>query len=292
MTSQIGSIAALHRYPIKSLRGEAISESWASERGLLGDRALAVVDVETRKIASAKHPRLWRSLLQCQASYAEPPERGRALPPVRIVLPDGTRCSSDEPAAPGLLSDLLGRRVELSRESRPTEGYDDYWPDIEHLSPEGYRDTVTVEPISRLAPEGTFFDFSAFHLVTTQSLDALRAAAPDSRIELARFRPNFELTCADEPASFIENTWSGRTLRIGTDGVAIKLILPAMRCVMTNLAQADLPDDPRVLRAIVQANRIEIPRLGQYPCLGLYAGLARKLSAGGMIRRGDACELD
>jgi uncharacterized protein len=292
MQSQIGTIAALHRYPIKSMRGEALAESWADERGLLGDRALAVVDVETRKIGSAKHPRLWRSLLQCQASYAEPPVRGRALPPVRIVLPDGTHCSSNEPATVELLSDLLGRRVELSQHSRPTEGYDDYWPDIEHLSPEGYRDTLTVEPISRFAPEGTFFDFSAFHLVTTQSLDALRVAAPDSRIELARFRPNFEITCENEPVGFIENAWAGRTLRIGAEGVTIKLILPSMRCVMTSLAQADLPDDPRVLRAIVQANRIEIPQLGKYPCIGLYASLARKLSGGGLIRLADTCQLD
>ena len=42
-----GSVAALWRYPVKSMLGEELSETEVSERGLAGDRARAVVDGAT-----------------------------------------------------------------------------------------------------------------------------------------------------------------------------------------------------------------------------------------------------
>jgi uncharacterized protein len=290
MSQHLGHITALHRYPVKSMQGEAIGESWADERGLLGDRAWGVIDSVTGKVASAKQPRLWRRLLGCHAAYSESPRPGQPLPSLQITLPDGAQYAGDDPAASAALSALLGRQVELSPAAPRAASYEDYWPDIEHLSPEGYRDQVTDVPVAAMAPEGTFFDLSSFHVITTQSLAALQAATPDSRIERSRFRPNLELNWGDEPPGFVENAWSGKALRIG--GVALKVLIPAMRCVMTTLAQGDLPEDRAVLRAIVQANRVDIPTLGKYPCIGVYASLARKLSTGGLLSVGDACQLE
>ena len=51
-------LEALRRYPVKSMLGEELTESEVTERGLAGDRARAVLDVATGKIASAKNPRL------------------------------------------------------------------------------------------------------------------------------------------------------------------------------------------------------------------------------------------
>lgn len=290
MSQNLGHITALHRFPVKSMQGEALEESWANERGLLGDRAWAVVDTATGKIASAKQPRLWRRLLECQARFIESPRSGQALPSVQITTPDGAEYLCDDPAASKALSELLGRQVLLSPTAQPAASYEDYWPDIEHLSPEGFRDQVTELPVALMAPEGTFFDFSSFHVITTQALAALQAAAPGSRIERPRFRPNIELRWGDAPAGFIENEWRGKTLRM--NDLALKVLIPSMRCVMTTLAQGDLPDDNMVLRAVVQANRVDIPNLGKYPCIGVYASLARKLSSGGLIRVGDSCRLE
>ena len=89
MSQNVGQISALHRYPVKSMQGEALEESWANERGLLGDRAWGVVDQSTGKIASAKQPRLWRRLLECHARFTEPPRAGQPLPAVQITTPDG-----------------------------------------------------------------------------------------------------------------------------------------------------------------------------------------------------------
>ena len=58
----VGHIVALWRYPVKSMQGEQVDWSAVTERGLVGDRAYAILDRETGHIASAKHPRKWRCL--------------------------------------------------------------------------------------------------------------------------------------------------------------------------------------------------------------------------------------
>src|SRR5437899_3457134 len=63
---------------------------------------------------------------------------------------------------------------------------EEYWPDMEGLE---HRDTVTDFGL----PEGTFFDCAVVHLLTTATLDRLRALYPDERFEVRRFRPNIVL---------------------------------------------------------------------------------------------------
>ena len=50
---------------------------------------------------------------------------------------------------------------------------------------------------------------------------------------------------------FIENNWVGHKLGLG-DGTRIKVALLNPRCVMTTLAQDDLPQDTDVLRTLVR----------------------------------------
>lgn len=180
--------------------------------------------------------------------------------------------------------------MELQRQALPSSSFEDYWPDIEGLSPEGHRDTVTDEPISRFGPAGTFFDMSAFHVLTEQSLAAARESAPTSLISYARFRPNLVIDCPSKETGFLENDWSGRTLQIG-GAVTLRVLMPTMRCVMTTLEQPGVPSDPGILRALVRANLVDIPAAGRYPCVGAYAGLSRRPGKGGEIALGDPCFL-
>jgi uncharacterized protein len=292
MTELVGHVATLHRFPVKSMLGECLSEAWADERGLRGDRAFAVVDVETGSVASAKHPRRWGALLACRAHFVTPPAREGALPAVAIAFPDGTSITSDDPQVDAVLSAYLGRPVRLAAQAPPTAAFDDYWPDMEGVSPEGRRDTFTSEPVARFAPAGTFFDMSAFHVVTAQSMAALDEALPASVIALPRFRPNIAIAIAGVASArgFVENAWVGRVLSVG-EQLAMKLLMPTMRCVMTTLAQDALPSDPEVLRGLVRENLVAAPDGKRYPCIGVYGSLARKKSAGGTIRVGDVCLL-
>ena len=68
-----GSVAALWRYPVKSMLGEELNAVEVTERGLLGDRQFAVLDPATGKVAGAKNPRKWGNFLQFRAAYVEPP---------------------------------------------------------------------------------------------------------------------------------------------------------------------------------------------------------------------------
>jgi uncharacterized protein len=64
----VGTVAVLRRYPVKSMLGEELPGCDVTGRGLAGDRVLGLVHRGTGKVASAKNPRLWRSLLRLSAA--------------------------------------------------------------------------------------------------------------------------------------------------------------------------------------------------------------------------------
>ena len=55
-TQLAGRVVTLWRYPIKSMIGEELNATEVTTRGLLGDRAYALIDQATTKVASAKNP--------------------------------------------------------------------------------------------------------------------------------------------------------------------------------------------------------------------------------------------
>ena len=167
---EIGSVVSIWRYPVKSMMGEELNAAEVKERGLLGDRAYALVDSSDGKVASAKNPRKWPNLFDFRAALIEPPRHAADTPAVRITLPDGTIATSQQSDLNEILSKALNRKVKLNlaerSESRATNA-EEYWPDMDGLD---YRDTVTDFTL----PEGTFFDCATLHLLTMATLDRLR----------------------------------------------------------------------------------------------------------------------
>src|SRR6266852_5242034 len=269
----VGSIVSLWRYPVKSMMGEELNAAEITKGGLLGDRAYAQVDSSDGKVASAKNPRKWPPLFDCRAALADAPRAGVKVPPVRITLPDGTIITSDQADIDQILSNVLKREVKLESaipELR-TSTAEEYWPDIEGLD---HRDTVTEFGL----PEGTFFDCAVVHLLTTATVDRLRALYPDGRFEVRRFRPNIVVETANGEKDFVEDAWIGQTLAIG-DAVRLSITGPCPRCVMTTLPQGDLPKDTGILRTAAQHNRANV---------GVYASVLQ----GGKVRRGDSVRLE
>jgi uncharacterized protein YcbX len=274
MTSPAGTsatVVALARYPVKSMRGEDLNAVDVADRGLLGDRAYALIDADDGHVVSAKNPRKWPSMFACRSDFVAPPTPADPRPPVRISLADGTTVASDQADADERLSAAFGRPVRLASSCPPAPRLEEYWPDLEGLP---RRDEVTSEGI----PEGTFFDLATVHLVTTATLDRLAALEPGSRFEARRFRPNIVLGVAPGSPGFVEDSWIAKTLAIGPE-VRLRVTGPCPRCVMTTLEQSDLPKDPKVLRAAVVHNGGNV---------GIYASVAR----GGRIRRGDALRVE
>jgi uncharacterized protein YcbX len=286
-------ISELWRYPVKSMLGEQPTRSVLTEIGVAGDRAYAVIDGSDGKVASAKNPRKWRALLSCRAEFIDEPDVGEAPPPVRITLPDGTIVTSDDSDVHGVLSRFLGREVTLANAAPQGATFEETWPDIEGMAPAEFIDSTRVrsdegEAVSDLAlglaaAPGSFFDLAPVHLVTSSSLDELRRKQPGSQFVPQRFRPNVVLETGDD--GFVENGWVGATVRLGTDA-SVNVMMPTMRCVMTTLAQGDLPDDRAVLRTATEHNRVEISGLGHWACVGVYASVLTP----GDICVGDAIE--
>src|SRR5207245_9804179 len=85
---EIGSVASLWRYPVKSMMGEELNATEVTERGLLGDRAYALVDNSDGKAATAKNPRKCPRLFDFRATLMEPARAAAKVPAARIALPD------------------------------------------------------------------------------------------------------------------------------------------------------------------------------------------------------------
>jgi len=131
-----------------------------------------------------------------------------------ITFPDGRRLRGDEDTIHDALSAALGQPVTLAREAA-----------ISHL------------------------DAGPVHLLTTASLAWLGGMLPEAQIDERRFRPN--VLVGVPGAQPVEREWLGRTLAIGDVRLAVRE--PAERCVMVNVAQSELPDDPAVLTTLAQA---------------------------------------
>jgi uncharacterized protein YcbX len=284
MQTVSGLVVALWRYPVKSMQGEELNRVEIGPRGLLGDRAYALIDGSDGKIGSAKNPRKWPRMFDFRAALVDTPQHDMEVPAARITLPDGTLVMSDQSDLNQILSQALARQVTLEAAARANQGVvagspvagwtpkaEEYWPDMEGLD---YRDTVTDFDL----PTGTFFDCATVHVLTTATLDRLRELYPQGRFELRRFRPNVVVELADDVKDFVENGWVGLTLVLG-NAVRLRITGPCPRCVMTTLPQSDLPKDPGILRTAAQHNQVNV---------GVYASVVQ----GGVVRRGDAIRLE
>lgn len=232
--SGIGSVAALWRYPVKSMLGEVLEEAEFTGRGIPGDRAYAIVDGESGQVRNAKRAG-WDDLFSFSARL-----EGNAPSSLRITPPDGRIVSGDD--IDRRLSEAFGREVRL--------------------------ESADGEP---------FFDLAAVHLITTASLGRLRESYGEGDFDARRFRPNVVVELDSGETGFVEDSWIGRTLRLGEE-VVLEVTDPVVRCVMTTLAQGSLPKDPKIMRTTHEQNDDHV---------GVYA----RVVGGGRVRRGDRVEL-
>lgn len=272
------TVAGISRCPVKSMLGEQPTAAQLTESGIAGDRAWALVDTETGKVASAKDPRLWAGLLSLRAMY---PDGGDGFRRVRIQSGDGQVLHSSDPGVDASLSALVGRSVRL--ESGPAAGatYDEVWPDIEGMAPTSFVDDTRSETtaagedvsaleIGMLAP-GTYQDVAPITLLTTASLRAAAALYPDGSWDPRRFRSSI---LVDHPGEgFAEQDWVGRSLQVGT--AVLSVLAPTPRCIMITLDQQGLPGDVGLLRTLARHNRIDVAGSGRFACLGAYAAVTQ-----------------
>ena len=271
----VGTIAELWRYPVKSMGGERLNEAALRTGGIANDRGWAIRETETGKVASAKQPRAYRALLD----FAATADRDHDDAVVTITGPNNLHVRSTDADHATSLSTALGRSVTLDRAGEVDALYESEWPDMEGL----VISNMTLDlPVAMSTEKSSYVDLAALHLVSTASLAALAALTPESTIDVRRFRPNLVIDTGDA-AGFVDVDWVGHDLAIGDD-VVIRISDNATRCVMTTLAQGELAQERSVLQTLAAHNQQEFGGLGRSACLGVYA----EVVAGGVIRAGDA----
>jgi uncharacterized protein YcbX len=265
----VGTIAAIRRYPVKSMLGEALQRTLVHTTGLWGDRVCALIDRETGRVATAKRPHRWRAMLTLRAHCHE---RVDGVD-VRIVLPDGRELDAGSAETSRILSELLGREV-VAQLSRPG-GLELERSNPDEVAARGVDAIVeaAVIPLGGAAPDGGFFDYAPVHFIATSSLARVAAASPSGLAEPVRFRPNFVIdTPRHEP--FVENGWVGGTLEVGPE-VLLEVLLPTPRCAVPTLAHGNSPADAQLTRRIGTLNQVEVLDMGPLACLGAYARVLR-----------------
>ncbi len=206
------------RYPVKSLGGERVEASWVDARGLLGDRVWAVQD-DDGKLGSGKSTRRFRrmtGLLDLSARYLAEPGPARIEPPV-VTGPGRTAY----PVASGAADAFLRRFTGL--------------PQVRVR-----RDTGIMH-----------FDEVPFSLVGTATIDWLAAQLPGVLVDARRLRPNLVVRTGQP---FVEESWLGRLIRIGTGPDAVYAVFDRVieRCVMVGMRQPGLSASGTVLKRIAQ----------------------------------------
>jgi uncharacterized protein YcbX len=286
--NRIGQVTQLWRYPVKSMAGEQIDEGDFGPRGLAGDRGWALRDEVRGGIRGAKK---LPGLMELAARYLAEPNGQVGGVPAEITLPDGTTIRTDDPDASALVSKAIGHEVTLWPQL-PADALEHYRrppPDSPDIDAE-LRSIFALEPAEPLpdlsifpaeifeysSPLGTYFDAFPLLLLTDQSLQSLQSRAPESQIDVRRFRPNLLIDAAGD-GDFPEQEWVGRRVRVG--GATFEVAAGCPRCVMTTLGFADLPADRRIMRTLVRETA---------QILGVYATVVEA----GTVRVGDTVALD
>lgn len=286
-----GHVAELWRYPVKSLGGEQVARVDIGPRGPRGDRLWAVRDLERDVTASARRV---PALLGATARYVSPvgSEAGPGhAPEVEITFPDGSVCSSADPAVHTKLSELVDRDVKLtalppaddtslhklSRDERENMSIAALRKDFGVTDDERFPDMsmFRVTDLATLArystPPGMFVDLAPVHVMTQTSLATIGTELGGDHVDVRRFRPNIVLALDDPDDGLPESQWSGGRLSLGQ--AVLDVTMPTIRCVVPSRAQPGFEVDRRITKVVAgRANR----------CLGAYCwvGAAGTVSVG------------
>lgn len=285
-------VSEVWRYPAKSMGGERLQAVDVGERGVAGDRGWAVRDEVRGGIRGAKQ---LGGLMHQSARYRSEPRLDEPPPPLEVTLSDGSTVGSDDPAVNDRLSAALDHPVtlwplqpatDLEHYRRGASGTDDVvaglrevfartpdepLPDLRAFPPE----IVEFE-----SPPGTYFDAYPMHVLTTASMASLARLAPDSTIDVRRFRPNVLVDLGDDvdpDDPFPEQRWVGHRIRLGD--VELDVATGCPRCVMITRSSPGLPADRALMRTVVREADQD---------LGVYATVTRT----GRIRVGDEVSID
>jgi uncharacterized protein YcbX len=245
-------VAAISIAPVKSLALQRLDRAELTTRGIAGDRTFFLVSDRGRLVTQRECP----ALVQASAAYDVGADE------LSVTMPDGAVLRGTPRDAEAVSTRFFGMR---DVEGTVVEG-----PWAEALSKLGGMELRVVRS------RGNSFDALPLSMLSSASVDALRANSGEGAIDERRFRPNVYLSGMAEAHG--EDAWLGGDVRIGTDAV-VRVIMRDPRCEMTTHDPATGERDFNTLRMIT-AYRTDQPKEVNF---GVYAGVITR----GTIAVGD-----
>lgn len=263
---EVGKISEIWRYPVKSMAGELLQSAHIHTMGLVGDRSWALVDKETGDITNAKkHPRL----LEVSAHYANYDITDwvydEEIPAASLKFSSGQKIDTRSEGVSQLISELIDREVELVP-LQPPENTQHY-RSSKRASEEDFARMMNIKPgedipdfsevdqdlmsilMENTSPPGKHVDAYSLHLLTTASVQQL-VADGGGDASPRRFRPNLLVEPTDNRPQYLEFSWVGKTLTVGS--AVLKVDARTVRCAMPARPQTPygLPAAPEVSKVL------------------------------------------
>lgn len=212
----IGHIKEIIRHPVKSFYGESVEKTRVMGYGLYGDRSHAFLD-ETRpgKFLTITQ---FTEMVKYKARFVGE-ESVEKYPEVEIVTPEG-------------------RVVRWENE--------DLIKDVEEKSK---RKIAPITYLPSHVPLGAIEE-EHIQLVTDASIHQLTEIWGTATVDHRRFRPNL-LIDLKEKIPFIEETWFGKRIKIGSE-VEIQLNRHCERCMIITVNPDNAEKDPTLLKTVVK----------------------------------------
>ena len=258
----VGRVESVWRYPVKSMRGEALLEGFAGFPGVYGDRLYAFRSSAAPTgfpwLTGRERPQMvrYRAAYRHAQRMVMPPNLAEA-----DALGSGLTPLYADPA------DLL---VDVETPSGEMIAIDD--PRLIDLLREGARDGLVLTLIRSQRALTDCRPISLISIQTTRQLSGEVGVELDKR----RFRANVYVDLA-ECAGFAEDAWVGRKLRIGGK-TEIAVLKRDGRCKMITLDPDTAEANPEVMRQVTKAHD------------GM-AGVYGAVLIEGVVRPGDAITL-
>ncbi len=258
----IGTVESLWRYPVKSMRGEMLSEAFIGFAGVYGDRLFAFRSSARPKGFPYLTGREQMKMLLYRPRFRHP---DRAAKPPNLA--------EAEDIAPGLnpvSADPADLAVEVETPSGGVLSVDD--PALIRKLSEGLGQG---EALTLLRSERAMTDcrpVSLFSLQTARRLGEELGIDIDKR----RFRANVFVDLPSA-AGFAEDGYVGRTLRIGAKSV-VSILERDPRCAMISLDPDTAERNPAILGKVTKAHDGKA---------GVYAAVLVE----GVVRVGDDIEV-
>ncbi len=261
MTS-IGTVESLWRYPVKSMRGEAMTESFMGFSGFYGDRCFAIKNSAARKGFPYLNANAQQKMLQYRPQFRYPE---RAMMP-----PNLTEAASIAPGITPLNAEPDDLILDVVTPSGAVIAIDN--PALIELLGEGLRGE---NHLSLLRSDRALTDCRPVSLISLQTIRQIEAEVRIP-VDKRRFRANIYLDFSSE-SGFAEDKLVGRRLRIGASA-EIMVLERDPRCKMISLDPDTGEHNPEILRQVAKAHEA-------------FAGVYCAVLVEGRLTKGDSIEL-